>query len=246
MTQLQRITIAPHQRTDHCLRLTAEQRHYLTRVLRLHSGDRFIAIDGAGHWWLTELSDPDSEAYILEAIAAHTELPIPLTLLIAMPKGNSMDDIVRQVTEAGVTTIVPVVSDRTLLNPSAQKLDRWQRIAQEAAEQSERQIVPHITAPIPFSTALSPDPTGKATRYICEARGNYPHLLTCLSQVTVQPPPEIVIAVGPEGGWTEAELQQAIAQKYQAVSLGQRVLRAVTTPLVAIALIASVLESMPE
>ncbi|WP_242060071.1 16S rRNA (uracil(1498)-N(3))-methyltransferase [Oscillatoria sp. FACHB-1407] len=244
---MQRITIVPNQLVDNCLNLTFEQHHYLTRVLRLRSGDRFIAIDGAGHWWLAELADSVSEAQpgatILEAIAAQTELPISVTLLIAMPKGNGMDDIVRQVTEAGVTRIIPVVSDRTLLNPSAQKLERWQRIAQEAAEQSERQIVPEITAPLPFVKALGQETT-TTNRYICEARGDYPHLLSHLARLT--PATAIAIAIGPEGGWTEAELQAAIAQGYQPVSLGRRVLRAITAPLVAVALIASVLESMPE
>jgi 16S rRNA (uracil1498-N3)-methyltransferase len=242
LTQLQRLTIAPDQCTDQQISLTSDQQHYLYRVLRLHAGDRFIAIDGAGHWWLAELTERPSEACLLEAIAVQTELPIPITLLMAMPKGNGMDEIVRQTTEVGVTTLVPIISDRTLLNPSAQKLDRWRRIAQEAAEQSERQIVPQIADPTPVLTALSAYRTGETLGYIAEARGNPPHLLTCLATVTT-PIVAITLAIGPEGGWTEMELQQAIAQTYQPISLGQRVLRAVTAPVVAIALIAAQLES---
>lgn len=248
MSQLQRLAIAPEQRTGNHLSLTPNQQHYLTRVLRLRSGDRFIAIDGTGHWWLTELSSDLAEAQILEAIAAQTELPMAITLLIAMPKGNGMDEIVRQGTEIGVTTIVPVISDRTLLNPSAQKLDRWQRIAQEAAEQAERQVIPQISSPISFTTAIAHDATPETIYYIAEARGDYPHLLTCLTPITRSSArlSSIVIAIGPEGGWTESELNQAIAQGYQPVSLGQRVLRAITAPLVALSLIAAIVESMSE
>lgn len=242
MTQLQRLTIAPDQWDDQQINLTPDQQHYLYRVLRLHPGDRFIVIDGTGHWWLAELTESPLKARSLEAIAIQTELPIAITLLMAMPKGNGMDEIVRQTTEVGVTTIVPIISDRTLLNPSAQKLDRWRRIAQEAAEQSERQIVPQIADPTAFLTALSAYKTGETLGYIAEARGNPPHLLTCLATAKTSIT-TIALAIGPEGGWTELELQQAIAQTYQPISLGQRILRAVTAPVIAIALIAAQLES---
>jgi 16S rRNA (uracil1498-N3)-methyltransferase len=237
MPQLQRLTVSPEQITERQVLLNALQRHYLHHVLRLGQGDRFIAIDGQGNGWLASLDAQAEKAELLESVTATTELPISVTLLIALPK-NGMDDIVRQATELGVERIQPIISDRTILKPSAQKADRWQRIAQEAAEQCERQIVPPVLPPLSWSAALQTWSGG----YLCEARGNHPHLLSQLQSAPL--PPSIAIAIGTEGGWTEREIAAAIAAGYQPVSLGARILRAVTAPLVALSLIAAACDAI--
>ena len=195
MAQLQRIAIAPSQVQGNHISLTAEQQHYLSRVLRLTRGDRFIAMDGLGKWWLAQLFSESAE--ILEPLPQPTELPLGITLMAALPKGNSFDEVVRFCTELGVYCIAPILSDRTLINPSAHKVERWRRIATEAAEQSERVIVPTVLEPVSFNQAIASH--GATNRYLCEARGNYPHLHTIIkSDLCSQ---ELVIATGPEGGW---------------------------------------------
>ena len=253
IVSLQRLVVKAEQLQNDRVLLVPSQLHYLQRVLRLGEGDRFIAMDGQGQAWLATLvptTDPLTlQATILEPITVPTELAVRVTLVAALPKGNGFDDVVRQSTELGVDQIMPVLSDRTLLNPSAQKLDRWQRIANEAAEQSERLYVPTVTAPMPFVEYLQQEQKEEAKRqkYLCVARGASPHLLECLQathQDTVAefPIAPITIAIGPEGGWTDAEVEQAIAAGYQPVSLGTRILRAVTAPLVALSLVAAVWE----
>ncbi len=232
MTQLQRLAITPSQMQNDQILLTPPQQHYLGRVLRLQTGDRFIAMDGRGKWWLAKLSGEEAE--ILESLAVDTELPVAIALLIALPKGNGFDEVVRCCTELGVASITPLISDRTLLNPSSQKLERWRRIAQEAAEQSERAFVPTILEPMPFNQAV----TSGTHRYICEARGSYPHLKTAIDPLAS----EVVIAIGPEGGWTSQEIAAAIAIGFQPVSLGGRILRAVTSPIVAMSVAAAIFE----
>jgi 16S rRNA (uracil1498-N3)-methyltransferase len=234
MSQLQRITIHPQQLQANQLLLTPQQQHYLLRVLRLRDGDKFIIMDGMGKWWLARLQGEQGE--VLEPLEVKTELPVAITLMMALPKGNGFDEIVRCCTELGVISITPILSDRTLLNPSHQKLERWQRIASEAAEQSERAVVPTILQPVAFNTAIKE--TTATHRYICEARGDYPHL----QQVINKTANEIIIAIGPEGGWTNQELEIAIASGFQPISLGRRILRAVTAPIVAISLIAAYFE----
>jgi 16S rRNA (uracil1498-N3)-methyltransferase len=234
MSQLQRITIHPQQLQANQLLLTPQQQHYLLRVLRLRDGDKFIVMDGMGKWWLARLQGEQGE--VLEPLEVKTVLPVAITLMMALPKGNGFDEIVRCCTELGVTCIAPILSDRTLLNPSPQKLERWQRIASEAAEQSERAVVPTILQPVAFNTAIKE--TTATHRYICEARGDYPHL----QQVINKTANEIIIAIGPEGGWTNQELEIAIASGFQPISLGRRILRAVTAPIVAISLIAAYFE----
>lgn len=304
MTQLQRLVIVPNQFEHQLITLTTSQQHYLRRVLRLQEGDRFIAVDGAGHWFLSELSSSSEQATVIEELDGCTELPVTVTLIIAMPK-QGMDDIVRHCTELGVTTIQPVMSDRTVLKPSPQKVERWQRIAEESAEQSERRFVPQVLSPCTFHHCLSQLAIASSLQdrvvadvnnkqdveqdveqeqaeylragylragymragYICVARHDAPHLLHVLSQqsktrfittlsthvqtpdaqtegqlVTLNSPAEWMVAVGPEGGWTPEEIDRAIAHGYQPVSLGQRILRAVTAPTVALSLISSILE----
>lgn len=246
MTQLQRLVIAPTQLQDQEISLTQAQQHYLVRVLRLGKNARFIAMDGQGSWWLSELDASLMQAKIIESINVQTELLVTVTLMAAMPK-SGFDDIVTQATELGVTCIVPLKSDRTLLVPSPQKLQRWQRLSQEAAEQSERQIVPTILDPVNFMTSLEMSATLATQRYLCVTRHDAPHLLTCLGnhklQLENQQPSSILIATGPEGGWTTDEVEQAIKAGFQAVSLGRRILRAVTAPLVALSLVAASFEN---
>ncbi|MFM7407344.1 MAG: 16S rRNA (uracil(1498)-N(3))-methyltransferase [Cuspidothrix sp.] len=235
MSQLQRITITPQQLHANQLLLTSQQEHYLWRVLRLQAGDKFIAMDGMGKWWLAQLQG--EQAQILEQLETNQELPLSITLMMALPKGNGFDEIVRYCTELGVTCIVPILSDRTLLNPSLQKLERWRRIASEAAEQSERTIVPTILEPITFNTAIQNFTADH--RYICETRGDYPHLQQIIHNIT----DKIIIAIGPEGGWTDQELEIAVHSGFIPISLGRRILRAVTAPIVALSLIAAKFES---
>ncbi|MBD2445635.1 16S rRNA (uracil(1498)-N(3))-methyltransferase [Nostoc sp. FACHB-152] len=238
MTQLQRIAIAPSQLQASQIILTPQQLHYLVRVLRLREGDRFIAMDGLGKWWLAQLTG--EQAQVLETLSVETELPVSITLMVALPKGSGFDEVVRCCTELGVTCIAPVISDRTLLNPSPQKLERWRRIAAEAAEQSERAFVPTILEPVAFSESLS---TVNGQKYICEARGNYPQLLNCLpNKAQITNDQALIIATGPEGGWTEKELEIAIASGFQPVSLGRRILRAVTAPIVALSIVTATCE----
>ncbi|WP_448267901.1 RsmE family RNA methyltransferase [Nostoc sp. DSM 114159] len=278
MSQLQRIAIAPSQFQQGQILLTKEQQHYLGRVLRLREGDRFIAMDGKGKWWLAQLAGEQAE--VLESLLVETELPVSITLMVALPKGNGFDEVVRCCTELGVTCIAPILSDRTLLHPSPQKLERWRRIAAEAAEQSERSFVPTILEPVAFNIGLSLVidhlSFANSQQYICEARGEFPHLKDCLhhkgqmtntsttlstsdkGQMTNTSLREaaptttlstsdkgqetIVIATGPEGGWTTQEIENAIAVGFQPVSLGRRILRAVTAPVVALSLITAACE----
>lgn len=251
MIQLQRLLIGSEQFSEGQVLLTAAQQHYLRRVLRLQDGDRFIAMNGQGQWWLTVLTELPDHAKILEPIAVQTELPVTVTLLIAMPK-NGLDDVVRQATELGVARIVPVISERTVLRPSSHKVDRWQRIAQEASEQSERQVVPEICIPQHWDDVLQSWNSTHARCYLCEGRGSHPHLLSRLEeqraegrkhQISQFP---ITLAIGPEGGWTNLEIEKAIAVGYQPVSLGLRILRAVTAPTMALSIVAAVFEAGAE
>lgn len=234
---LQRLVVKVEQIEGETLSLTAEQHHYLRRVLRLQVGDRFVAFAGDGQRWLATVTSRPRQALLSSlgtspSAGASSCSPSPqITLAACLPK-QGFDDVVRQATELGVDHIVPVISDRTLLRPSPNKVERWRRIAAEAAEQSERFTVPELSDPIPWPAWLQAD--GNHHRCLCVARHSAPPLLTwCLST----PMDTIVVAIGPEGGWTATEIDQAIAADYQLVTLGRAILRAVTASIVALSIL---------
>jgi 16S rRNA (uracil1498-N3)-methyltransferase len=226
--QLQRLVIAPSQIQADRVTLEKAQLHYLERVLRLKSGDRCILMDGQGQTWLAALVD--GQAALLESLAVDAELPHSVRLAIALPKGSGFEDVLRQVTELGVREIVPILSERTIVQPKDGKLVRWQKVLQEAAEQSERAWVPTIVEPIRWQPYLQM-PAQSAQRLIAWERGENGNLLSVLQPGTIE------VAIGPEGGWTTAEVEAAVLAGYQPVSLGNRILRAVTASVAVMAVI---------
>ncbi len=239
---MQRITISPAQRVNNTLQLTSEQIHYLQRVLRLRPGDLFIAQDGQGQQWQGRLTETPEWAQILSTLVPLLR-PATLELVAALPK-SGFDDVVRQATELGVTAIQPLLSERTLLNPSSKKLVRWQRIAQEASEQCERGYIPKLMPPIRFADWVNTESVSVGN-YFCVTRVNAPGLLPCVQALlTDSPQQSIRVVIGPEGGWTSEEIAVAIAYGYQEISLGSGILRATTAALTALAIISSVREQL--
>jgi 16S rRNA (uracil1498-N3)-methyltransferase len=232
---LQRLTIAPAQIHFPTLELTADQQRYLRRVLRLQVGDRFLAIDGQGGAYLAELRI--DHVHILEALTlTNRELARPVHAAIAMPKGHGFDDLVRACTELGVSHIYPVLSDRTIPTPSASRQQRWVKIAQEAAEQCERTIFPQIQAVCSWPTIAA---QAQGQKKFCVTRQSAPHLGNSLEGEG-----EIWLAIGPEGGWSDRESQQALELGWEMVSLGPRILRTITAPIAALAIVGSYLDRL--
>lgn len=232
-----RLVVRPEQIQKNQISLDTQQLHYLRRVLRLKNQDRFIALDGTGNSWLAEIVG--NSAKIIESLKNTTELPVSLSLITALPKGSGYEQVVRCCTELGVSNFIPVISDRTILKPSPQKVQRWRKIAIEAAEQSERLIVPHVFEPVKFAVAIDNfKPT--QDKYICVARGKLPTLWSSLQTAQSDNKSEIIIATGCEGGWTEDEVATATASGFCPISLGNSILRAVTAPIVASSIVTAV------
>ena len=230
-----RLVITSTQKKADRILLQSEQQHYLKRVLRFKNGDRFIAMDGKGKSWLAQIEG--ETARCLELLEVITELPFDISLITALPKGNGYEQILRCCTELGVSRFLPVISDRTIIKPSQNKVERWRKIVMESSEQAERQIVPQVLSPVSFTETIQNLKSVESNCYICVARGDVPSLWSCLQNSS---PQNITIATGTEGGWTPAEVQKAIAANFQPVSLGKRILRAVTAPITAVSLISAI------
>lgn len=233
-----RLVVTPEQIQAGNLKLTQSQKHYLERVVRLQPGDRFIAMDGQGKAWLARIN-VDSVTILELLPTSATELPFGITLVVALLKGQGLDEIVRCATELGVKQIMPVITARTIPQPNPHKLQRWRKIAQEAAEQSEREIVPLVDDVQPLKKVITDIANTNQSKYFCVARYQAPHLLTCLLNTNSH----VVICTGPEGGWTDQEREIAIAAGFQTVNLGPRILRAITAPITALSLVVAAAES---
>jgi len=245
----QRLVLQPQQIeqiSTSKISLTSEQQHYLGKVLRLRAGAEFIAMDGRVNRWRAVLTQNVGEAEVLEQISTNFDLETEITLAIAMPKGNGMEAVIRQTTELGVNKIMPLWSDRTVIRPhtsiGSSKLERWLKIAQEISEQSHRTVVPQIHEPMTLADTMPKFNDMQIAKYICVTPKPTPHLLNSLLNLD-QVPTKIVILTGTEGGWTESETNLAIAHNFQTVSLGDRILAAVTAPVVALSIVTAVIES---
>lgn len=210
------------------------------QVMRLAAGDTVHLFDGEGvevEATLRALSPEGAEVEVLGAVTADAEPALEVVLVQALPvKLPRMDTIVQQCTEVGVARILPVLSERGQVSRGgerslAHKVDRWRRIADSAAQQCGRASVPRIASPVALaalswedlpSPRLLLDPGGRSLRQVAGAsRG--------VEGVT--------LLVGPEGGWSEEEVDAAAEHGAERVRCGPRVLRADTAGAVAIALV---------
>ncbi len=228
---LPRVTIAlDSPGVNRTFAIPPDRWHYLRHVLRLQIGEQFIVMDGIGCRWLARLEH--NQGILIAPLVEKRELDLEIHLGIAMPKGTGMETIVKQTTELGVTRITPIISHYTLLRPSSNKLDRWRKIAQEAAELACRTVVPIVDDPVELSSFL-----GQNCGWIGVTHPA-PSLLKLLLQQNLT---TITLLTGSEGGWTEQELQTATDRGWQRMSLAPGVLAATTAPTVALAVVNAVI-----
>lgn len=204
-------------------------------VLRVRPNENITLFDGKGKAHaaqLTVLEKRRAEAEILHEETADTESPLNITLIQSISSGDRMDFTLQKSVELGITAIQPVISERCIVRldgeRAAKRLARWQEIVISACEQSGRNTVPPVLPIIGYREALDKMPS-ESTKLIMSI--NRARKLADIRH----PSGAIVFMVGPEGGWTEQEEQQAFEAGFQAVTLGKRILRTETAPLAAIA-----------
>jgi 16S rRNA (uracil1498-N3)-methyltransferase len=163
-----------------------------------------------------------------------------LVLGQALLKGERMDWVIQKATELGIDRLVPLITGHTVVRPKAGRIDtqqqRWQRIALEAAQQSERWDVPHVERPHAVREFFAASGFAAVRLILIEPSDASPKLLESLSSVPLGTGP-IVVAIGPEGGWREEELTSSTECAFRRVGLGARVLRAETAALAALAVL---------
>lgn len=220
------------------LPLDAPALHHLRDVLRLGAGDEVIVV-GQGVAWRVRLT---SVAEVAEG-ERFEQLPaqcLPRVALVqGLAKGEKMDDVVRQATEIGVSRIVPLAAERSVvkLDPAkaAARVERWRRIAAEAAQQSQRADVPAVDALV--RAAELPGVLAGSVVLVCwEDAPGAPGIAAALAHLAPREDAEVAVVVGPEGGLTAAEVRALTAGGATVVTLGATVLRTETAGVVAAAL----------
>lgn len=228
--------------------------HRHLRVLRAAVGEAVLLFDGRGGEVRAEIATIDDDGArlrVIESVRREVESPLDTCLVQAVPvRAARMETIVRQLTELGVQRIVPVLAQRsqqanTKETARARKAERWQRIADSAAEQCGRTRVPRIDSPCPFdqlawdtlpAPLLIADP-GAPGAPGAPGGTRSPEAGNPLSVARDRAPRAATVMIGPEGGWTEAEVEAARAHGATPLQLGPRVLRADSAGVVAIALL---------
>ena len=231
----------PRIHTDQALQAGARvelepgQAHYIARVLRMRAGDALILFNGAGGQYPATLEAVGKNAVAVtigEFEPVERESPLALHLGIAISRGDRMDWVVQKATELGVHAITPLLSERTEVRlkgeREAKKLRHWQQVATSACEQCGRNRLPvvHPLRPLPdWCQRVEAD-----ARLVLDPAADS-------SDPGAAAPASIALLVGPEGGFSAAEIAAAATAGFHSLQLGPRVLRTETAPLAAIALL---------
>ena len=217
------------------LSLPEEAANHLVRVMRLREGDGCVLFNGDGHDYqatLVAVGKRDAQVRIDAASLPDNESPLHITLLQGIARGEKMDLILQKATELGVAAIVPVNAERTEVKLDAaraeKRLAHWTSVVVSACGQSGRARVPTVAAPQSLLEAARQMPA-QALKLTLDPLGE--HRLS-----TLQPAPGgVVIAIGPEGGWSPRDRQALTEAGFQGLQLGPRILRTETAGLAAIA-----------
>lgn len=234
------------ERVGWLVELEPEEAHYVARVLRYRHGDRLALIDGEGQLWTASLEQPAvlKLEQPLEQPLERAGRPRPtITMAMAVPKRDA-ELVWRMATELGASQLQPLLASRGAVRGDL-PLERWRTIVREATEQCERLWLPQLAEPVEAQAWLrSPAPGASLLPTTRQAAlPTLPELLAALRHERIanrvdQGPPELRLAIGPEGGWSAEEEAAALAAGWQPVSLGSAILRTSTAAVAALACLA--------
>lgn len=225
---------------DH-INITGEDVVHIRKVLRLVPGDNIVVCDGekSDYEAVIEEIKPDYVRARIKCInTSNTEPLVEVSLFQGIPKSDKMDYIIQKCVELGVNRIVPVVTERTIVRiengkAGAAKTERWQRIALEAAKQCNRGIIPRVEQPVGFEEALGLSLKAQISIIPYE----YEQKNGIRTFITGKEIERIGVFIGPEGGFSEKEIDKAVEEGIIPVTLGPRILRTETAGVAVMAIL---------
>ncbi len=231
-----RFFVAPEQLQQKFIMLTGENAQH-AKVLRLKAGEEVLLCDGQGNECLCTVSDVSKEqisVVVQSSKASESEAAVRVSVYMAFPKGDKLEHVIQKATELGAYEIVAFPSARCVSKPDEKsllkKLERWQKIAASAAEQSGRGRIPQVVILGSYQQAL--ERGAKAEKALLFYENEQ---ATTLRMAMEQGQANTIsLLTGPEGGLEEREVEQAKAAGFQVCTLGKRILRCETAPLCAL------------
>jgi 16S rRNA (uracil1498-N3)-methyltransferase len=224
-----------------------EQAAHLVRVLRAQTGMECDMVAG-DRVWRAVISGVSGDAVRFTLLSeVEAEPALPVTLLLSVFKFDRMEWIIEKATELGAERFIPMTarrSEKHLVQAAQARVERWRRVAREAAKQSRRSDVPVVEDLVPLKTAVRSGSAQPGLRLLLAEQERsttlYAVMQAALQQATMEKL-AVEFAVGPEGGWTADEEALFAVEGWQAVSLGPRILRAETAGITAMAVVAAML-----
>lgn len=218
------------------IELPSDAAHYVSKVLRLKAGRPLLIFNGQGGEYQAALKTVDKKSVTVDVETfsdVDRESPLKVELAIGISRGDRMDWVVQKATELGVTAITPLFTERTEVkldaSRQASRLQHWQQVAVSACEQSQRTRVPVVSPPRRFGDFLD------------DCNAQHKLVLHPSAEGAGLNPQEAIdsvcVLVGPEGGFSEAEIDSALMAGFRAWQVGPRVLRTETAPVVALSIL---------
>ena len=225
---------APGERGESgTIRISGPDRDHIARVLRLKPGDTLSVSDGEDRDWLCEIAEITPKEVILKVLPGEikdSELPVFVTLYQGLPKGDKTEQIIQKTTELGVHAVQLVEMKRCVVRieekKKAARLERWQKIAESAAKQSNRRCIPAVERILRFEEAVK-EAAEKGTvlvPYECAEDMNYTRKVL----EEIRPGSQVSVFIGPEGGFAPEEIETLEKAGAKIITLGPRILRTET------------------
>lgn len=231
-----RFFVPPEDLAGEAITLTGENAAH-AMVLRLKSGEQVLVCDGNGRQCLCAVRNTSPGAVELEVLErgnSDTEAAVSVSVYMAFSKADKLEHVIQKATELGATEIVAFPSARCVSRPDEKslkkKLERWRKIAASAAQQSGRGRIPEVIALGSYAAALERGAQAALPILFYENE----RATTLRMALEEGPFPSVSLLTGPEGGWEESEVAQALGAGFRVCTLGKRILRCETAPLCAL------------
>lgn len=231
-----RFFVPPEELDGEAITLTGENAAH-AMVLRLKSGEQVLVCDGDGRQCLCAVrkAPPGTvELEVLERGSSDTEAAVSVSVYMAFSKADKLEHVIQKATELGATEIVAFPSARCVSRPDEKslkkKLERWRKIAASAAQQSGRGRIPEVIALSSYAAALERGAQAELPILFYENE----RATTLRMALEEGPFTSVSLLTGPEGGWEESEVAQALGAGFRVCTLGKRILRCETAPLCAL------------
>lgn len=217
--------------------LDSDASRHLCQVLRCRDGQDLVLFDGIGGEYSARVVKADKRAchvQLLEFDSQNRESPLKITLGLAMSKGDRFDWALQKSTELGVFCIQPLITERSELHLNAErlakKMEHWKRLIISSCEQCQRNLSPTLEAPLEFPDWASQDRQGPA--FILQPGATSEGLASKTTEIE-----NVSLAIGPEGGFSQTEVELALSKGFVGMPLGPRILRTETAPVAAISIL---------